>query len=109
MVHGAINARSGPTGGLPEVSRDATALDVHQAEGELCIYQLSIALNAEGLIQVNATTYSEPKCAHGHARGAESLANWLWRQHLGRPRIFKSSAKAKLDLDGKNGIIFSSR
>jgi hypothetical protein len=67
---------------------------------------MSITLNAEQAIKVNAETYSEPKCAHGHARGAESLANWLWRFHLGRPTIYTDGAAAKLALATKTGIIF---
>ena len=71
-----------------------------------CAIRMSITLNAERSIVVNSTTYSEPKCAHGHARGAESLANWLWGHHLGRPKIYTDGAKAKLELQEKTGIIF---
>ncbi|TBU96091.1 type VI secretion system amidase effector protein Tae4 [Phytopseudomonas dryadis] len=71
-----------------------------------CAIRLSMALNTERSIRVNRHTYSEPKCAHEHARGAESLANWLWRHHLGRPRIFTDGAEAKRNLNGANGIIF---
>lgn len=71
-----------------------------------CAIRLSLALNDEKTLLVDRFTYSEPKCAHGHARGAESLANWLWRRHLGRPSIFTSGASAKRALDEKNGIIF---
>jgi hypothetical protein len=71
-----------------------------------CSIRMSITLNAERTITVNKNTYSEPKCVHGHARGAESLANWLWKHHLGRPQVFADGAKAKILLDGKIGIIF---
>lgn len=57
-------------------------------------------------IKVNKSTYIEPKCAHGHARGAESLANWLWRHHLGRPKILTGSAEDPRTLNQKTGIIF---
>jgi hypothetical protein len=67
---------------------------------------MSLALNGEKTIIVDAYTYPEPKCSHGHARGAESLANWLWRRHLGRPKIFTDGAKAKRRLQDKIGIIF---
>lgn len=70
-----------------------------------CAIRMSITLNAEGTLEVNSRTYSEPKCAHEHARGAESLANWLWRR-IERPKIFTSGAKAKADLASKQGIIF---
>lgn len=66
-----------------------------------CAIRMSLTLNAERSI-----TYPEPKCAHGHARGAESLANWLWRNHLGRPQIFTDGAAAKRTLNERTGIIF---
>ena len=71
-----------------------------------CAIRMSLCLNDDGTIIVSNTTYSEPKCSHGHARGAESLANWLWRNHLGRPRIFDDGATAKVAIRAKNGIIF---
>jgi hypothetical protein len=71
-----------------------------------CAIRMSVTLNAEQTIRVDAYTYSEPRCAHGHARGAESLANWLWLNHLGRPRIFTEGATAKRSLNEKTGIIF---
>ncbi|MFN7505559.1 MAG: T6SS effector amidase Tae4 family protein [Limnobacter sp.] len=71
-----------------------------------CSIRMSVTLNAERSITINKNTYSEPKCAHGHARGAESLANWLWKHHLGRPKIFMDGAEAKATLQDKSGIIF---
>lgn len=70
-----------------------------------CAIRLSIALNGEGTLRVNRDTYSEPKCSHGHARGAESLANWLYRR-IGPPRTWTSGADAKAALAGSRGIIF---
>lgn len=70
-----------------------------------CAVRLSITLNTEGTIKVDAHTYSEPKCKHGHARGAESLARWLWTR-LGRPRIYRDAAVAKQALSTSQGIIF---
>jgi hypothetical protein len=70
-----------------------------------CAIRMSITLNAERTILVDRQTYSEPKCSHGHARGAESLATWLWRRHLGRPTIFVDGAAAKRSLVEKTGII----
>ncbi len=68
---------------------------------------MSITLNAEGSILVGAHTYSEPKCAHGHARGAESLASWLWRRNqLGPPKVHSNAETAKERLEKKTGIIF---
>ena len=71
-----------------------------------CSIRMSMALNAEQTIKVNKETYSEPKCSHGHARGAESLANWLWKNSLGKPKIYPGGAKAKIAISQKTGIIF---
>ncbi|AMB84273.1 hypothetical protein AWM79_02730 [Pseudomonas agarici] len=71
-----------------------------------CAIRMSIALNRELTIKVNKSTYTEPKCAHEHARGAESLANWLWKHHLGRPTILSNSAEDRRKLMGKTGLIF---
>jgi hypothetical protein len=70
-----------------------------------CAIRLSLTLNAEHTLEVNRHTYSEPKCSHGHARGAESLANWLYRK-IGRPHIYEDPAAAKTALLSKTGIIF---
>lgn len=70
-----------------------------------CAIRMSIALNAEMTLKVNKDTYSEPKCAHGHARGAESLANWLYRK-IARPTIYTKGATAKAAVATKTGIIF---
>ena len=74
--------------------------------GNQCAIRMSIALNGENTITVNGATYTEPKCKHNHARGAESLANWLWKHHLKRPKIHTDGAKAKISLGSKTGIIF---
>jgi hypothetical protein len=66
---------------------------------------MSLTLNGESTLKIGPATYSEPKCAHGHARGAESLANWLWKK-IGRPRIFTDGAEAKQELSEASGIIF---
>ncbi|MDF0729350.1 type VI secretion system amidase effector protein Tae4 [Pseudomonas entomophila] len=71
-----------------------------------CAIRMSIALNGEHTIKVNARTYSEPRCAHDHARGAESLANWLWKHHLGAPLQLSGSAADRRKLSEKRGIIF---
>jgi hypothetical protein len=71
-----------------------------------CAIRMSMTLNAEFTIKVNKSTYSEPKCAHGHARGAESLANWLWKHHLGRPLILGGSAQERAKLRDQKGLIF---
>lgn len=74
--------------------------------GNQCAIRMSIALNAEKTIKVDKSTYTEPKCTHGHARGAESLANWLWKHYLGRPKIYKNGAIAKKKFATRKGIIF---
>ena len=70
-----------------------------------CAIRMSIALNTEGTIPIGKDTYSEPKCAHGHARGAESLANFLFKK-MGRPTRFTDGAEAKKAIAGMQGIIF---
>jgi hypothetical protein len=70
-----------------------------------CAIRLSITLNTEKTLTVSKTTYSEPKCSHCHARGAESLANWLYVK-LGPPKIYKDGAAAKRELASKKGVIF---
>ena len=77
-----------------------------QPWGNQCAIRMSVALNGELSIKVNKSTYTDPKCKHDHARGAESLANWLWRHHLGRPSILSGSAADRLTLSQKTGIIF---
>ncbi len=68
--------------------------------GNQCAIRMSIALEGAGF---SLSGYSDPLCSHGHARGAESLANHLWRQ-LGRPLILTSNAKSSLS--SKRGIVF---
>jgi len=70
-----------------------------------CAIRMSVALNGEGTVVISKKTYKEPTCAHGHARGAESLANFLWKK-LGRPTIYTDGAKAKREIQAKNGIVF---
>jgi len=70
-----------------------------------CAIRMSIALNGEMSLKVNKSTYTEPKCAHDHARGAESLANWL-ETRLFYPLKIAGTAKAREALKAKTGIIF---
>lgn len=77
-----------------------------QPWGNQCAIRMSIALNGELNIKVNKSTYTDPKCNHEHARGAESLANWLWRHHLGRPTILSGSAEDRQTISQKTGIVF---
>ena len=73
--------------------------------GNQCAIRMSIALNGEGTIKINKNTYAEPRCAHGHARGAESLANHLWTA-IGKPAVYADPQKAKDTLLGQSGIVF---
>jgi hypothetical protein len=66
-----------------------------------CAIRMSIALQGAG---VSLTAYSDPKCAHGHARGAEALANHLHRI-LFWPK--KGSYKEMADfVRARKGIVF---
>ena len=67
-----------------------------------CAIRVSVALVDAGF---KLTNYTDPLCKHGHARGAESLANYLWKQ-IGPPKILKDAAKAKAHTKSKTGIVF---
>lgn len=82
----------------PSISNPCT-----EAWKNQCAIRLSIALVQSGM---DLDGYSDPKCGHGHARGAESLANWLWREHLGSPSRWYSAATGKAAIGGRVGIIF---
>lgn len=62
-----------------------------------CAIRMSIALEGAGF---RLTDYTDPKCAHGHARGAESLANYLWKQ-VGPPDDTSFASD-----DTKKGLVF---
>lgn len=65
-----------------------------------CAIRLSMALQKAGL---SFAGYGDPVCAHGHARGAESLANFLWKA-IGP--AFKYSQGAESRVANQKGIIF---
>lgn len=67
-----------------------------------CALRMSVALEGAGF---DFAGYSDPTCSHGHARGAESLANHLWRT-WGRPTIYANPSSAKGSLAGRQGVIF---
>jgi hypothetical protein len=66
-----------------------------------CAIRVSIALVGAGF---PLTAYTDPLCKHGHARGAESLANYLWKQ-VRPPTISKDPSKGKARTKAKTGII----
>ncbi|MDB5559711.1 MAG: hypothetical protein JWQ36_2645 [Enterovirga sp.] len=70
-----------------------------------CAIRMSIVLNQEKTVKINKETYSEPKCSHGHARGAESLANFLVTK-IGYPKVYKDPAAAKITIAEQTGILF---
>lgn len=68
-----------------------------------CAIRMSHALELSGVPLAN---YREPVCKAGgitHARGAESLANYLWKI-FGPPKILSAGGKA--GAKGKKGIVF---
>lgn len=67
-----------------------------------CAIRLSTALVNAGF---NLTDYTDPLCKHGHARGAESLANYLWKQ-AGAPIKRSSAGSAKALTKSRTGIVF---
>jgi hypothetical protein len=67
-----------------------------------CAIRMSLCLIKAGF---QLTHYTEPKCKHGHARGAESLANYLWNQ-VGIPKIYKTADQGRKNVAGKTGLLF---
>lgn len=65
-----------------------------------CAIRTSIALIGAGF---SLSPYTEPRCAHGHARGAESLAHYLSR--FQRPERL-TPASARNAVSGRTGIVF---
>jgi hypothetical protein len=66
-----------------------------------CAIRMSIALQGAGF---DFDGYGDPLCSHGHARGAESLANHLWRE-WGAPRVFRDGSSAKRAIGTAQGIV----
>jgi hypothetical protein len=66
-----------------------------------CAIRMSIALQGAGF---DFAGYGDPLCSHGHARGAESLANHLWRE-WGAPRVFRDGSSAKRSIGTSQGIV----
>jgi hypothetical protein len=66
-----------------------------------CAIRASIALIGAGF---SLAGYTEPVCRHGHARGAESLANFIART-AGQPQILKPE-HAKTSVEGRSGLVF---
>ncbi|PRQ06737.1 type VI secretion system amidase effector protein Tae4 [Enhygromyxa salina] len=69
--------------------------------GNQCAIRMSIALEGAGF---SFKGYGDPMCSHGHARGAESLANHLWRE-WGRPQVITTPSTAKRGIGTSSGII----
>jgi hypothetical protein len=67
-----------------------------------CAIRLSIGLIGVG---IDLSSYSDPVCKHGHARGAESLANYLWRTMF-RPQVVVGSYEFHRRFDGRTGLVF---
>ncbi|QQO52766.1 MAG: hypothetical protein N838_04655 [Thiohalocapsa sp. PB-PSB1] len=72
-----------------------------QGWGNQCAIRMSIALVDTGFKLID---YKDPLCKHGHARGAKSLANYLWKQ-AGPPFVSDTAAKGKSRTKSKTGII----
>lgn len=77
--------------------RGIEGCDVYQNQ---CAMRVSKALIDSGFPLSN---YTDPKCG-AYARGAESLANHLWRK-WGRPDIYTNPLTAKGRVQGRKGII----
>lgn len=69
-----------------------------------CAIRMSIAI--EKVVPTFFKNYTEPKSPEGWARGAESLAVFIWRRHLGRPKIYKGSPSFRTGSKNASGIVF---
>lgn len=69
-----------------------------------CAIRMSIALENSG---VDLSTYPGNKCSHGHARGAQGLANFL-KKIWGPPTwtYIRNRSRAKRLLQSHHGVIF---
>jgi hypothetical protein len=67
-----------------------------------CAIRMSVSLIDSGF---ELTHYTEPQCKHGHARGAESLASYLWKE-VGRPKIATTPDQGRKNVAGKTGLVF---
>lgn len=73
-----------------------------EREWNQCAIRLSLTLEGAGFA---LKAYTEPTCRHGHARGAESLATYLWR-HVGPPKRSWTALEARAKIVGRQGIVF---
>ena len=89
-----------------EGSTDPITNEFTRRYANQCAIRLSSCLIKSG---VSLATYTDPKCNHGFARGAESLATWIWR-NFRRPIIIKDARElsnfSSSDYYKKSGIIF---
>lgn len=73
-----------------------------QFDWNQCAIRLSIALVGAGF---RLTNYDYgPTCRHGHARGAQALADYIWRE-VHRPEIYDSAAAARQGVAQREGVI----
>jgi hypothetical protein len=67
-----------------------------------CAIRMSIALVDGGL---SLAGFADPKCKHGHARGAEPLANHLWGK-VRHPVVYRTAETFLAATSNKTGISF---
>ena len=72
-----------------------------EREWNQCAIRLSTALEGAGFALRH---YDDPTCRHGHARGAQSLGTYLWRQ-VGPPRRWAGGREAEARIAGRKGIV----
>jgi hypothetical protein len=77
----------------PKVSNPCNQGYVNQ-----CAIRLSIALEKAGF---KLTGYKHPVCKHGHARGADGLASYIW-YNMKRPKLINKQTL----IAAKSGIVF---
>ncbi len=67
-----------------------------------CAIRVSISLIESGFLLTN---FNDHLCSHGHARGAQALADYIYRQ-VKRPRIIPNNQDMEGFVSDKKGILF---
>ena len=70
-----------------------------------CAIRLSYCLQRSG---VSFDSYHDPTTSEGYARGAYSLANWIWKT-FGAPKVYSNNYEFESSCIGKQGIIFEKK
>ena len=96
-------ARSLPKFSSLDSSYPAEIHPCDQGWDNQCAIRMSICLIGAGF---HLSGYKQgPLCKHGHARGAQSLGDYIWSQ-VRRPTIVPGGANARVKVNNKSGVVF---